>query len=548
MARVPYTGVPEAQAQPTAPEDYQHIDAQPAAFGGEVAQGMQKAGEGALTAARFYEQAAADNGTNNAMQQVTNVLYGDPSKTTMGPDGKPVPDTGYFGLRGSDAMAQRGAIAQHIDDIIAENRESLQTPRSRQQFDVDTRRLRAQWQAEMGRHADEQAKVWGADTNNTGATLWLNTAARDPGNETVAAQAQEGVRKFFTRNAQLAGEDTEGAVLKADQSVLTARLKSLAITNPGAAQKLFADKGSILASLPDYDQLGRTIKTQVVESGIAPLVDAHVNAALAQAAAATQAGQAGAAGIVDMIPGLERSASNAVSQKGAIGKYQITPDTAHTYGLDPAKLTDEAYAKAAAATIVAGNIKKIGSTRQDDLLVAYNAGPEVAKQWIAGGRNPAALSAETRDYLARANLSSGTGASGAPGQQLSVPDTLRLNEASILDGVRADARKTFGDQYPDAVERTVTAARRRLDQTIAQQDQQYIVASHIVQRAMDSDHPPTSESDLIAMGPQMAQAWRTMQFTNWGGTIATRNMFDAAARGLDPTFGTAFHSYLLRAL
>lgn len=104
----------------------------------------------------------------------------------------------------------------------------------------------------------------------------------------------------------------------------------------------------------------------------------------------------------DLLAKLERSGSKAVSPKGAIGKYQIMPATARQYGFDPAKLTDDAYAKKAADKIGADLVKQFGGD-EDAILVAYNAGPGRAKKWVDAGRKFDDLPSETQKYLRHAH-------------------------------------------------------------------------------------------------------------------------------------------------
>src|SRR6201996_3822992 len=112
-------GVASVAPASTTPDDYEHITANPEAFGGGVAQGLSALGAGAKTAADFYQHAASDDASNQFQDFATKLLHGDPSKPmtgpdgmlVMGPDGKPMPDTGYLGTRGRTAMDQRqGAV------------------------------------------------------------------------------------------------------------------------------------------------------------------------------------------------------------------------------------------------------------------------------------------------------------------------------------------------------------------------------------------------------------------------------------------------------
>src|ERR1019366_10813278 len=97
MAQVSYDqGVPADAPQTSAPNHYQ--DVQP-----KAAQGAEEFGAGATKAGDFFGQVAADNGVNQFLSGAGKILSGDPSQPVIGPDGKPTPDTGFFGLK-EDAM------------------------------------------------------------------------------------------------------------------------------------------------------------------------------------------------------------------------------------------------------------------------------------------------------------------------------------------------------------------------------------------------------------------------------------------------------------
>lgn len=292
MARVEYTGVPEAEPQLQAPEDYQHEEASPASFGAQVGQGLEQAGSGAFKLVQFYGQVAADNATNNFLDQRAKILYGDPSmgpavgpdgKPVVGPDGAPAYNGGFFGLRGADALKAAPDVQSKMDEIITEEREGLQTPAARQQYDVDTRRYRAQTMADIGQHSDQQYKVWATDTNNTSAQLALSQVARTAADPDASALAGQGVRKAYVRNAQLNGEDAAGAILKADQDVAMARVHALIVNDPITAQKVFDQSAGVLSSRPDYDVLARQVKEATINAQMAPAIDTAVNDAFAQA-------------------------------------------------------------------------------------------------------------------------------------------------------------------------------------------------------------------------------------------------------------------------
>ncbi len=167
MAQVPYSeGVQSVEPRGAPPDDYQHIQATPEMFGGQIATGLQKLGAGETTAAKFFGHVAANDVWNDAADQATKLLHGDPSKTVQGPDGKPMQDTGYFGLEGRAQLQARPAVEQQLDEIIKNARGKLQTPDQELEFDTISRRYRQYWAGDVGTAADKAAKSYYAQVAN----------------------------------------------------------------------------------------------------------------------------------------------------------------------------------------------------------------------------------------------------------------------------------------------------------------------------------------------------------------------------------------------
>lgn len=539
MARVPYSGVPDVSAPLEAPQDYQHIEASPASFGAQTAEAVGQVGQDLTKTADFYGKVAADNSTNNFLEGATKLLHGDPN----------IPgDTGYFGKRGADAMSAREETSQALDELISEQREALSTPEARQQFEVDSRRYRAQYQTQMGTYADEQQKVWATHTNQTSAQLALNDAARQPGNEIAAGAAQGRVRDAYAKNAQLMGEDTQGAVLKADQDVTLARIRSSIVNDPATAQHIFDTQGSVLASLPNYDQISRQVKGAVIDSQMAPATDAFVADTLGRAQGRTGAttGTPSATDISAAIGGQEWHGKGPAptSVNGAVGPSQILPGTAVRYGLDPTKLNDPAYA-AHARDVITQHISALPNVQGDPARIAVG--------YFSGEGNIAPLGSATPYLQDRADGNGKTTSSyvsdvlGRLQKYPSTADAINANMSSSVDEARTYAEKQWPN-YPDVQERFVQGVERRLSQTVAQQHQDYEVATHIVQGAMAGPKPPISEDELVASSPQVAEAWRSMQLNNPMGAIGVERMFDANAKGKAVAYGTDFKPYLDRVL
>lgn len=100
------------------------------------------------------------------------------------------------------------------------------------------------------------------------------------------------------------------------------------------------------------------------------------------------------------------TADDVVSPAGAVGKWQVMPDTARQYGFDPSRLRDPAYNEKVGKTILADLMRRYrnpdGSPDMASVYIAYNAGPGRANFFRANGRRLDKLPVETQRYLGRA--------------------------------------------------------------------------------------------------------------------------------------------------
>ena len=550
MAREDYTGVPTVAASEQAPDDYQRIDATPASFGAAANQGAEALSQGALDVSKFYGQVAADNATNNFLKQATDLLHGDPNKTVPGPDGQPMPDTGYFGKRGADAMAARQQTAEQLDEAIAAQREALSTPQARLQFDTESRRYRAQYAAQMNEYADTQQRVWAQDTNRTSAELALNVIARNPADPFATADAQDRVRNAYVKNAQLQFGDSEeikqGALLKADQDIAKKRIDALIVQDPQAAEKAYQGASGVLGSLPEYGELGRQIKTAVVQSEFSPAVDAAVQKV--QAEAQPRVGIPGSAPEPEALHAAflgQESGNNSnigVSKAGAHGPGQIMPDTFAQFARPGESIDNPADNRAVSARML-DHYNQVYNGDAARVAVAYFSGPgNVAPAgsptpWIndrtdPNGKSVSSYVADIQSRLAK------------------FPSTADALQATIPQAAD-DARKyaeTKWPQYPDVQERYVQTVTNRLEQAAVQQHRMYEADSHTVQAVMSGPNPPLSEDELMARSPEVAKAWSNMQVQNPYGAMSIERMFDANARGAASVYGTGVKDYLDRVL
>lgn len=490
----------------------------------------------------------------------------------LGPDGSMVPDTGYFGLRGADAMSAREETGQHIDEIIREQRSNLSTPQSQYQFDVDTRRYRAQWQREMGAHADEQQREWATNTNSTSAQLATNAIARTPLDDANVAQNTEIVRDSFVKNAQLkfgnSPEVTKSAVLQADQYVAKARVNSLLESDPQAAERVFNENRATLSSEPDYVQMSERVKNRATDAQLGPASQSFLSQ---YTPAASGHGQGGfdaawqftlkheggyAAHDANGAPvnmGVNQTAHPEVDVKN------LTPDQAKQIGksgywdkiggdkLPPAMQTaafDTSYifGPAAAEKMVAqsgGDPQKLIALRAQRMKAMETAEPDkfgkYAKAW---DQRNADLN----------NLVRG----GAVSSQQGVADTYRQNYATIMTNARDYAEQirpgdaVFADKF-------VARTAQNVNHYITWQEYQDRADKHTVFQAMNGSltngHMPTSMDEMRRVSPDVGAAMDRFESNDpTGYYYLETHMLTANSKGQAAGYGTAFYDNLKRVL
>jgi lysozyme len=285
MAQVQYNeGVPDVAPRTSVPDDYQHIQANPDQFGGLIAKGEQQLGQGAQTAVKFYGEAVADNAANEYQERATKLLYGDPSKTTIGPDGQPQQDTGFFGLKGRAALDARPKLDEDFDGLTKELGGQLSSPEQQLQFDNFTRRFRSLTQSEVGRHADQQANAWYSEVNDKNARQQLNMISVNADKPLIVQHAIRDLIDARVKTAQLQGggdELTNAAVAQGRQEGVAAWISATAAGGDYAKAQRMLDNPKNRADLGTvYDKLAEEVraKAQAQTSDAAALgIFNHVN-------------------------------------------------------------------------------------------------------------------------------------------------------------------------------------------------------------------------------------------------------------------------------
>lgn len=264
------------------------VDPTPEAFGAGIGRAVQgfghvtsEAGAQAFKVADFYAQVAGDDAYNNLQDFGTKLIHGDPKATAvgadgnpiMGPDGKPMPDTGFMGTRGADTLRRWQDVQKRFDDKIAEIRGGLMSDQQRHAFDANSRRLRSAMQNQIGAHADQQMKVYGQTTNEAAARNAITAIGLNPDDEQIVKDQTEALRHTYTKQVQLSGggdDAMKDAIARADRDALTARVQMIGVNDPARAQKLLDEKKDIAG--PAYVQMSEHLRhrnDQAVSEGAA---------------------------------------------------------------------------------------------------------------------------------------------------------------------------------------------------------------------------------------------------------------------------------------
>lgn len=561
MARVPYQGTQETAPELAAPNDYQRIEASPNSFGAQVGQGLEALSAGALDASKFYGEVAADEGFNNVQTQKQSIFYGDLSKPmvgedgqpVLGPDGTPVGTGGVYGKRGQDALDAIPQAKEAFESYVRQQRDALPTPQARLNFDVVSRRYLNAEEEKLAEFKDSQYRNWGIQTNEKTASLTQNAIGTHLYDPDALAQDKETLRTAFVRNYGLkyggGPQIAEAGKLAADQEWAQTQIKASIVTDPKNAQRVLDENKGILASLPNYDAITHQVQSAVFDGTLYPEVSKAVGQAVADAQQYV------------VRPGVTPDVSHAIGQQewhgkgpaptsidGAVGPSQIKPSTAQQYGLDPAQLGDPVYA-AHAKQVIIDHLSALPNVQGDPARVAVGyfsgagniapAGSPTPYVHDAHDGNGKSVSSYVSDVLNRM----GTGPRSAP----TTADALTLSRPTVIAQAETRAQELF-PQRADYQERYVMGVERGVDRQIAQTRQTQEINAHVVQSAMAGEHPPISEQELLARGPQVAAAWNELQFTNPMARMSIERMFDANGAGASPTYGANAHSYLDRVL
>ena len=366
MAQVPYQGG-TADVQPDArpPDDYLHVEASPAAFGGAIGQGLEKAGQGALELGKFWGQVQTDDVLNKALPQLDENL------------------TKFRALEGQAALDAQGDYDKTSQKILDDATAQLQTPQQVLDFKRAATSYAQRLRMVAGTHVVDQTKAVVKSTNDTARTLAINHAATfwdqpDMLSAAIGDATAAGIKNLHDRGLDTPqAREEESNKAKADAAKAAAEV-AMSINPDKALKILDAFKGPLGA---EYGQLRTRAEEAQNRKGGLSLNE--------EAAGAVRSGWRGAAGAAP-VAGFDNAVAQVMRMEGGF--------TVDNGGPTRFGVSQRANPDVDAATLTPSAAKEIYRSRywnaiDGDRLPAnmqfvalYGAaasGPAKAKEWLA---------------------------------------------------------------------------------------------------------------------------------------------------------------------
>lgn len=372
------TGIPKVDPS----VEGNRVRATPEDFGAGIGAGFKQLGAGTEQAVNFYSQVAADDATNNWHKKVENILYGDPSN----------PDTpGYFSLHGADAMRERPNVIKALQSAADEQRQTLQLPVSKFQFDQDTRRSRFLIDQQIGSHYDQQYQSWQLKTADDSANIADTIAAKSPTDPVAIGLALTQARHAEVKIDQTKyglNVDPTDALLRADQRVRLKQLDAMRVTKPQAALDLLTkdEGGEVLRSLPNYASLVHTVQEDAVNASKAKATDAAISYWKNKAQGAVQQPQgqtplvAGTQPLVDRVdPAYRGVVGNILAGESLHDEHSAGADGTFKHA-GFGQFTVDQWKTTTGQTIAPGDVGVVGKDPRLDGAQSVQAIAQLAKQ------------------------------------------------------------------------------------------------------------------------------------------------------------------------
>jgi GH24 family phage-related lysozyme (muramidase) len=251
MAQVPYQGgVSDVQPDARPPDDYLHVDASPAAFGGAIGQGLEKAGAGALEAGKFWGQVQTDDVLNKALPQLDENL------------------TKFRALEGQSALDAQGEYDKTSQKILDDSKAQLSTPQQQLDFERSATSYAQRLRMVAGSHVVDQTKTVVKSVNDTAYAQGVNHAAAfydqpDMFKSAISDMTAAGIKNLHDRGLDTP-EARQEVATKAQADAAKAAAEAAMAKDPGKAITILdAFQGPLGA---EYGQLRNRAKVAVANN------------------------------------------------------------------------------------------------------------------------------------------------------------------------------------------------------------------------------------------------------------------------------------------
>lgn len=559
-----YTPYPDQQPAGAPAGDLEHIQTSPEMFGGALGAAEQKLGQGveAASGVGFAYQGML----NETMMTNAETQY----RMSLGQL------TGDFKSKeGLDAVNSRDQYVQAVANLRQQYRSQLPNYAAQRGFDLLALRHEGYAIQDAAGYAAQQLK----SAENKSAQSSSAIAISEAGNIDVAkddARFQQTLHDvdFATRrmmqnqgwgdymhedaNHNLTFDDSEkGQQAKAAYTENLDKATTMAYKNRFT---ILADHNALVAdAVFQRDRQSMPGSAQVeVDHMLRPRVRAAqasqtADRIIADTNANYNRSLGGGAAIEDAIhlqeSGGKRFASTSVT--GAMGGWQIQPETFRKYALPGEQITNPDDNERVGRRIISDLRNKFG----DDparIAVGYFSGEgNVAPRgnptpWLHDWHDPNGkyVSSYVSDVIGRMGSSS-----TSPGVYQSQADYYRANRVSILDR----AAREYQDD-PQLQQFVVSKVDQHINKAITQQEQLYKVDADTVQRGFIGNFTqgmkPKSVDDLMAISPEVKQAALNMQRDNpFAWNMVVNRILTANAKETDhdvKTYGVGYYDLFKR--
>jgi hypothetical protein len=527
----------------------QVINSSPSDFGAATAQAGQQLGNTAMGVGGDLTDMAIRQKAINDETSVNDQYYKQafPAITAA--------TQNYLQQQGKDAVDGFPAYQDQLEQIRQQQRDQLANPQQQRMFDDLSRRTIAFNVDGAARHATQQNQVY-QDKTSEGMVTAAGALAVQHYNDPIGFNVglQSGINEIMT-HSQFRGQPVEYAAQQVRQftsNTYTSRLTEMANTDPVGAYDLFKNGESYV------DQNGQhhvDIQSQIDPAQL-PSLEGHLLAGAKNQYASVLSHGAIYGGAVPnpatLYPAIDGTPplTNAVlslesngkdvgpdgklltSPVGAQGSMQVMPTTQTNpgYGVTPAK--DNSPAEL--ARVGRDYLGAMTAKYQDPALTlaAYNAGPGMVDDWLAGtnktGKNPNLVqlpdprtgAISSADFAAkipfsetRAYVGKGLSMTQQPGDKpTALPTTaeLKTNLPDIAGTARDNALRMYPNDpaFADQVyNRTLNQGNTVLQGVTAQQN----AARDTLTRMMVGSKPDGSDRvtslDQLLSTPDGKQAW-----------------------------------------